>query len=92
MYFITTIDSKDDDMRCVGYFKTFEQAEYAVFHNTCDIWETCYDYVVIENIKEGLYEYDYNAQWYKWNNTNEEYERIEETPKKYKDQIGFAIG
>ena len=68
MYFITTIDSKHDDTRCVGYFKHFEEAERAVLRNSFDICETCYDYVTIENIEEGIYQYDFQPKWYKWNN------------------------
>lgn len=92
MYFITTIDSKTDDMRCVGYHLTFKKAEEAVLDNAYDIWETCYDYCVIENIEEGLYQYDFDAKWYKWNDIDEKYEKIEEKPEKYKKQVGFGIG
>lgn len=92
MYFITTIDSKDNDIRCVGYFKNFEKAEKAVLDNACDIWETCYDYAVIENVEEGLYQYDQNSVWYKWDDLDEEYKRIKGRPEQYKNQVGFAIG
>lgn len=92
MYFITTIDSKRDDRRCVGYLKDFEEAEITVFENAMDICETCYDYAVIENIPEGLYQYDQNAKWYKWNDLEEKYEKIESRPEKYKNTVGFAIG
>lgn len=92
MYFITTVDSKDGDMRCVGYYSTFEAAEEAVLDNACDIWETCYDYAVIENVEEGLYQYDQNPVWYKWDDLNEEYARMEGRPEQYKNQVGFGIG
>lgn len=92
MYFITTVDSKDGDTRCVGYYSTFEKAEEAVLDNACDIWETCYDYAVIENVDEGLYQYDQNPVWYKWDDLNEEYVKIEGRPDQYKNQIGFGIG
>lgn len=90
MYFISTIDTVDDDTRCVGYFSSFADAEKVVLNNICDIWETCYDLVVIEHIQEGLYQYDPHAKWYKWN--TDKYERINGKPNKYKNQIGFAIG
>ena len=92
MYFVTTIDPKDDDMRCVGYFNKFKKAEKSVLNNACDIHETCYNYCVIENIKEGLYQYDYNAIWYQWDDINKEYKKIKGIPEKYKHMIGFAIG
>lgn len=92
MYFVTTIDTLEDDNRCVGYFKTFEEAEHVVLDNVCDIWETCYNFVVIENIKEGLYQYDYDAKWYEWNYDKKRYEKTDKIPGAYQDQIGFAIG
>lgn len=92
MYFITTIDSKDGDTRCVGYYSTFEKAEKAILNNACDIWETCYNYCVIENIKEGLYQYDQEPIWYEWNKIKEQYEKIEEKPEGYERMVGFAIG
>ena len=92
MYFITTVDSKDGDTRCVGYYSTFEKAEEVVLDNIFDINETCYDYCVIENIVEGLYEYDFNAIWYQWDDINEKYVKMKEIPKQYKNQVGFAIG
>ena len=92
MYFITTIDTMENDTRCVGYFKTFEEAENVVLNNICDIWETCYDYVVIENIKDGIYRYDDNPKWYTWNYDEQKYEKTEKIPGIYQDQIGFAIG
>ena len=92
MYFVTTIDSNHDDTRCVGYFKEFKDAEIRVLENVLDIYETCYDYAVIENVPEGFYQYDFTPKWYKWNVSKEKYEKIKERPEKYKNTIGFAIG
>lgn len=92
MYFITTIDSKDGDQRCVGYYSNFKKAEEIVLDNIFDICETCYDYAVIENIPEGLYQYDDKPIWYEWNDVDEKYERLEKIPEQYEKFIGFAIG
>ena len=92
MYFITTIDSKEDDTRCVGYYSSFEKAEEIVLDNVFDICETCYDYAIIECVPEGLYEYDDKPVWYKWNDVDEKYEKIEQPPKQYINMVGFAIG
>lgn len=92
MYFITTIDSTDGTTRCVGYYSTFEKAEEVVLDNACDIWETCYGYAIIENIDEGLYQYDQSPVWYKWDDINEKYIKIKNVPEQYKNIIGFAIG
>lgn len=93
MYFVTTVDSKDEDTRCVGYFKTFEEAEQAVMENACDIWETCYDYAVIENIPEGLYQYDFHPTWYKYHKPTGGYMKCEQ-PEFVKaiSGVGYAIG
>ena len=90
MYFITTIETKKGDIkdtRCVGYYKTFEEAEQAVMENACDIWETCYDYAVIENIKEGLYQYDFHPNGYV---KCEQPDFV--NPKGGVGMIGYAIG
>lgn len=92
MYFITTIQSRTDESRCVGYFSSFEEAEEAVEENYLDLHETIYDYIVIENIPEGLYRYDQDAKWYKWNNSKERYEKIEGRPEEYSNIVGFGIG
>ena len=93
MYFVTTIDSRDEDTRCVGYFKTFEEAEHVVLYNECDIEETCYDYAVIENIPEGLYQYDFHPTWYKWHKPTGGYIECEQ-PDFVKTicGVGYAIG
>lgn len=94
MYFITTIQLKDGQLgytRCIGYFKTFEKAEYIVLNNVGDIEETIYNYCVIENIPEGVYQYDQNAKWYKFNDLDEVYRPCEK-PKELNHLIGFGIG
>ena len=39
----------------VGYYFDKNDAFNAVKENACDINETCYDYALIEEIREGLY-------------------------------------
>lgn len=53
--------------RCVGYFNSYEEAEDVVRGNYGDLYEQgYYDYVVIENIPEGLYQYDLEPVFFKW--------------------------
>jgi len=99
MYFITTIEVKGKDIkdvRCVGYFDTFEKAEKRVMTNACDIWETCYNYAVIENIPEGLYQYDFHPTWYKYHKLTDSYNKCEQpafvNPKGGIGTVGYAIG
>ena len=92
MYFVTTIDSRNEDTRCVGYFKTFEEAERIVLYNVCDIWETCYDYAIIENIPDGIYQYDFHPTWYKWHKPTNGYIKCEQPEFVGTMDIGYAIG
>ena len=96
MYFVTTIETKNnevEDTRCVGYFNTFDEAERAVTYNACDIWETCYDYAVIENIPEGLYQYDLHPIWYKFHKPTNGYMKCEQPVfVNAIGGVGYAIG
>lgn len=97
MYFITTIQEKNGvikDSRCVGYLKSEYEAVRIVTNNSYDIFENLYNYVVIENLEEGIYQYDPNSQWF------ELYIDVEGNPKYRKIERpewvcgfgGFGIG
>lgn len=100
MYFITTIEHLPQgdyndmgDIRCVGYYESIDQAEETVITNNCDIWETIYNYCMIEYIKSGLYQYALNDnRWfYKYNKDTQRYEQID-IPRCFDGIIGLAIG
>jgi hypothetical protein len=80
MYFVTTIKDINKDciqnsnnIRTVGFYSKFEDAEYTVLNNVCDINELMYDYVVIERIDEGLYPYSEEAFLYNFNYDTRQY-------------------
>lgn len=85
VYFVTGITYEDKEtkykgqrgQRCFGYFQTFEEAEEAVLNNYCDIWETIYEYAVIEKVRDGIHQIDLEPMWYKWNLEKECYEKTE---------------
>lgn len=78
MFFITTVQiSGDKDIRCVGYYSKFKDAERVVMENLGDIFETCYEYAVIENISEGIYQYDFEPKWYFMDYEKDEVRKIE---------------
>ena len=56
---------------------TFEEAEEVVLNNIGDIWETCYDYAVIEEIDSKLYPRYSSRKFYKYNLSSRCYEPIE---------------
>lgn len=64
VYTITTAEKLEEseretldtgDLRTVGFFHDFADAELAVMENDCDINETIYKYAVIEEVYPGLY-------------------------------------
>lgn len=77
----------------VGYYSSKEAAFEAVKDNCCDIWETCYDYALIEEIEEGLYNPALpNQRWFfKYNAEKYCYEEIKE-PEFVKHFCGFTFG
>lgn len=98
-YFITTLNLEDDGRgiyitrsRTVGFYNSFEKAEKAVENNYGDIYECgYYNYAVIENIEEGLYQYDFKGKWYRWNEDNDAFERCER-PNRIEDSNFSSIG
>jgi hypothetical protein len=52
--------------RSIGYYNEFKDAEEAVLNNYGDMYETEYEFVLVEATKEGLYPTTYETQWYKW--------------------------
>lgn len=92
MYFITVLNIKGEyvsEQRCVGYVDTLEEAKRIMSENCCDIFEDIYDWGIIENVPMGIYQYDINPIWFKYN-----YELGEATECKspLKNQCGFGIG
>lgn len=91
MYFITTISK--DDARCVGYVSSYEEAISIVEKNCCDLYEAgYYPYAVIENVEEGLYQYDFNPTWFTYNEELDEYEKSDRPDFIDPKGIGFGIG
>lgn len=64
----------------VGFYYDYNEAKHVVEKNVTDLWETCYDYAVIERISPGLYtmfDDDYMAEYYQFNPEKFEYEKME---------------
>lgn len=92
MYFITTLGPKSGQ-RCVGYYKNKEDAIDTVKNNRCDLNEAgCYPHIVIENVEEGLYQYDFEPMWFSYNDVTEEYEECKRPEYIQNCVIGFGIG
>jgi len=83
-------------IRCVGYYTNFEDAKNAVENNWGDIFETTYNYALIEEVRPGLYPMALKRWLYKIetdenNYIGSIYIPINE-PNYFKTVINFAIG
>ncbi len=61
----------------VGFFHEEESAIEAVKANACDIYETCYEYAVVEEVTPGLYSWKRNCWCFKYDGDLDEYVQIE---------------
>ena len=77
----------------VGYYFDMDKAFGIVKENVCDINETCYDYALIEEIREGLYQSaSSDCRWFfKYDKDKDCYYQIEE-PEFLKHYCGFTVG
>ena len=80
-------------MRCWGFYSNFADAHATIRFNVTDLWETVYDYAVLEPYYEGIsgYCFEKSAEWFKYNKDTDCYESIER-PEGASGYIGFALG
>ncbi len=100
MWFITVMEKIEPsdqfyalfgDQRTWGYYKDYNMALRVLHGNRTDIWETCYDYAVLEKFGEGISPYCEERHWFKYNRERDGYFEIEE-PECVKHLCNFAIG
>lgn len=94
MYFITTIYIKDNNLkksRCVGYYNDKNDAIKVLNDNFGDLYECgYYNFAVIEKVEEGIYRYDSNPIWFKWNKKKEGFFKTKK-PACTKSLVGFCM-
>ena len=56
-----------------GWYLKKEDAEHIIKNNITDIWETCYDYAVLEECNEGMYDFGRERTYYKYNTETHKY-------------------
>lgn len=100
IYLITTFTQIEPDdrflanlgaSRAVGFYYNKKDAFESVKVNSCDIWEMCYDYAVIEEVEQGMYPECYHRWFFKYNRAVDRYEEINE-PECVKHLMNFSIG
>lgn len=95
-YFITVFQKFDDrcgikGARCWGFYTDKDKAKYVIENNVTDLWETIYDYAIIETYDEGISGYADERIFYKYDKESNKYIEIPE-PKEVKHFISFSIG
>lgn len=94
-YFITVFNSYDEfgphSLRCWAFYNDWDDADYTLSNNMTDLWETCYNYGVIEEYHTGLFGYNFKRWFYKYNKETGFYNKINE-PKELEHYVGFALG
>ena len=61
----------------LGVFTSFEEAEWIVLNNAMDIHEELFMYAIIYKVEFGLYQYESQCFYYKYNEEKGEYEKTE---------------
>lgn len=100
IYTITMLEKCEPDVngfydrgekRVIGYFNNWEDADKAVKANLCDrIFDSDYEYAVIEEVKEGVIKPSKTSWWYKLNEDTLQYEPVDK-PEIVKLVQGFAM-
>lgn len=91
IYLVTLV--KDEflrETRCPGYFNTLQDAELAIIHNDYDIHEESYQYAIIEELPEGLYQ-SCKQIWYIWKNNCYQLAQENEIPMIVKKLHGSLV-
>lgn len=77
--------------RVVGFYNKREHARECVMGNYGDIWETCYNYAVIEKIEEGLYSDLNDREFFKFDLETRTYKPYPE-PDFMNNYVGLTMG
>ena len=64
------------ETRTIGFLHDLTTAKKLVESNSCDIWETCYTYAIVEEIEPGFYPISTKNFLYKFNIDKNIYEEI----------------
>jgi len=73
-----------------GWYSRLAQAIDRVINTSDDLYECCYDYVVIEEIKEGAYGLSVREWWFKWNSQKKAFIPIHK-PKETNGIINWSM-
>ena len=99
-WFITVMEKIEKDprylynlgsTRCWGFYSNKQDALDALHINATDMWETIYDYAVMEEYYEGIAGYGEESQYFKYDREKDGYFEIE-TPSFMQYFRAISIG
>ena len=99
MYFITCFENLEKDalgwlgdVRCFGYFQSYERARAALETNECDVWEMgVFEYAVIEKVEPGLHPHAEEMAWFKFDTEKCGFCEIPK-PEETTGEYNYALG
>ena len=100
MWFITVFEKSEINhvgwpeygcCRTWGYYRDHNIALQALHENWTDMWETIYDYAVLEEIEEGLCPIPESVQWFKYDRERDGYFEID-MPDGESGLTSFVLG
>lgn len=74
-----------------GFYSNKQDALNTLHENRTDLWETIYNYAVLEEYYEGISNHTMNRQFFKYDREENGYFEIDE-PECVKHLCSFAIG
>jgi hypothetical protein len=77
--------------RTPGFYHDLKMATEAVIGNFCDIQDCSYNYIVIEEIVDGIYPRPLSDHWFKWSRKEDKYKPCKK-PDALANVFGFGIG
>ena len=79
--------------RSWGYYLDRSEAVDALHINATDMWETCYDYAILEEVEEGINPFcaKENRTFFKYDRKKDGYFECEE-PVNLERSVNFSLG
>ena len=92
IYAITTFPPKGyGELRTFGYYLYLEDALQAVKENRCNMHESLYMTLVIEEIPEGIHAMSQSERWFEWDEVAQQW-TVGEKPAELRGVTSFAMG
>ena len=82
----------DKHPHAFGYFHDKAEAFKAVEENRCDLCESYYDFVVIEEIMPGIHSIAQTEFWFRWNKVTDHWDPLKSKPDELLGCSSFAMG